>query len=123
MSLEKIKTDRLKKLEAIKKVGINPYPAKTGARIFIDEAISNFDDFEKSKKEVGLAGRLRSLRVHGGSTFANIQDVSGQIQLYFKKDELGQNDYDFFAKNFDVGDFIGFQANFLKLKKASALFW
>lgn len=106
MSLEKIKTDRLKKLEAIKKVGINPYPAKTGARIFIDEAISNFDDFEKSKKEVGLAGRLRSLRVHGGSTFANIQDVSGQIQLFFKKDELGQNDYDFFAKNFDVGDFI-----------------
>lgn len=124
MSLEKIKSDRFKKLEAIRKAGVNPYPAKaelssakTGARLVIKEAFDGFGEFEKNKKEINLAGRLRSRRGHGGSTFANLEDFSGQIQIYFKKDELGEKDYDFFADNFDVGDFILVSGELFKTQK------
>ena len=107
MSLEKIKSDRLKKLENLKVKGINPYPASVWReRILVKEALAQFDDLSRREKEVILAGRLRFLRGHGGSTFANLIDASGQIQVYFKKDTLGEGEYENFADNFDIGDFV-----------------
>jgi len=106
LSLEKIKADRLKKLEKIKTAGVNPFPAKAWPRVSIATILDKFDEVVKAKKEIFLVGRLRSLRGHGGSTFANLEDASGQIQVYFKKDELGEEQYDFFVDNIDVGDFI-----------------
>jgi lysyl-tRNA synthetase class 2 len=49
---------------------------------------------------------LRLLRLHGGLTFANLQDTSGHLQLFLKKDELGQESYSLFADNIDLGDFV-----------------
>lgn len=118
MSLEKIKSDRMRKLEAIKAAGVEPYPATVwparqaspgeagGPRQAIAGALADFGNLSAGKKEIILAGRLRSLRAHGGSTFANLQDASGQIQVYLKKDEIGAEKYDFFFANVDVGDFI-----------------
>jgi lysyl-tRNA synthetase class 2 len=106
MSIEKIKSDRAKKLQNLKAAGISPYPSKTGRRFAITDVLVDFDRLEKEKKEIVLAGRLRSLRAHGGSTFANLEDFSGTIQIYFKKDEIGEKDYDILADNLDVGDFI-----------------
>jgi len=117
MSLEKIKSDRLKKLGQIKAAGVNPYPGKTDVRMPVAEALDKFDILEKEKKQVGLAGRLRSLRGHGGSTFADIEDSSGQIQLFLKKDQTGEKDYDFFADNIDVGDFIWVSGELFKTQK------
>ncbi|MFH0852476.1 MAG: lysine--tRNA ligase [bacterium] len=117
MSLDKIKSDRLKKLEQIKAAGVNPYPGKTGTKMSVAEVLDEFDILEKEKMHVSLAGRLRSLRGHGGSTFANIEDSSGQIQLFFKKDEIGEKDYDFFADNIDVGDFIWVSGEPFKTQK------
>jgi len=117
MSLEKIKSDRLKKLENIKASGIDPYPAKTGSRIFIKDVLDRFDDLEKAKKEINLAGRLRSLRSHGGSAFADIEDADGQMQLFFKKDEMGERDYKFFSEDIDIGDFIWTSGELFKTQK------
>ncbi|OIO47579.1 MAG: lysine--tRNA ligase [Parcubacteria group bacterium CG1_02_40_82] len=117
MSLEKIKADRLKKLENIKAAKINPFPSKTGPRLFILDVLEDFDILEKEKKEISLAGRLRSQRTHGGSSFANLEDFSGQIQIYFKKDELGEKNYNFFAENLDIGDFIQAQGEVFKTQK------
>jgi len=115
-TINKLKKIRLEKLNKIKKAGFDPYPAKSERTHLIEEVLKNFDKFFEGKKEIVLAGRIRSIRVHGGSTFADIEDVSGKIQIYFKCDILGREKYEFF-KNFDVGDFIETKGTVFKTKK------
>jgi len=101
-TIQEIKENRIAKLEAIKKAGVDPYPAQVDRTNTCQEAVSQFKDGQ----EMTLVGRLRTIRGHGGSAFANLEDGSGKIQLYFKKDELGDKEYKFFQDNFDIGDFI-----------------
>lgn len=103
--IDEIKRARLDKLEEIKKSGIDPYPSKSQRTHTAKQALDNFDDLSKSKKEISLAGRIRTIRVHGGLTFMNLEDQSGQIQLFFKRDAMGQEKYDA-LEVFDIGDFI-----------------
>ncbi len=117
MSLEKIKSDRQKKLEALKTAGINPYPIKTGLRESIGAVLANFEKLESQKEKVCLAGRLRTLREHGGSTFADLEDESGKIQIYFKKDNLGERLYRQFGEFFDAGDFLWVGGEVFKTQK------
>ncbi len=106
MLIDDIKKIRLKKLEDLKKAGVNPYPAKTGRDCGVSEALENFDEWQSGEKKIVLAGRLTALREHGGSTFGRVDDGGAKIQIYLKKDELGEKDYLFFLENFDIGDFI-----------------
>lgn len=106
MPLEEIRKIRLDKLEAVKKAGFNPYPAATSRTHSAAQAAADFLNLSEKNQKIVLAGRVRSLREHGGSTFAHIEDGTGLIQIYFKKDELGEERYKFFLENFDVGDFI-----------------
>jgi len=103
--IDKLKQARLDKLNKIKEAGINPYPAKGARTHTMKQALANFDKFSKSEKEIILAGRIRMMRAHGGLTFANVEDQSGQIQLFFKRDEIGKEEYAM-LKNLDIGDFI-----------------
>ena len=116
-NIEQIKKERLKKLENIKKAGIDPYPAKSNRTILCHQAVKEFEELFKNEKELILAGRLRTIREHGGSTFAHLEDGSGQLQIYLKKDELGDDKYNFFQKNFDIGDFIEAQGILFLTKK------
>ncbi|MBI4117126.1 MAG: lysine--tRNA ligase [Parcubacteria group bacterium] len=106
MALEEIRKARLKKLENIKKAGIDPYPAESFRSHKISEALENFDKLSGSGEKVILAGRLMSWREHGGSVFGDLKDESGSIQIFLKKDALGEKDFNFFLENFDIGDFI-----------------
>jgi lysyl-tRNA synthetase class 2 len=117
MSLEKIKSDRLEKLERIKKAGIEPYPSQSRPHQSIANVLEDFDAPSQKNADVFLVGRLRSVRGHGGSTFADLEDASGRMQAYFKKDELGEEKYDFFVKNFDTGDFIQVSGGLFKTHK------
>ena len=105
MALENLQKERLKKLKNIQRLGINPYPsyakatAGKPARIGIDRARKLMG------KKVIVAGRIRSLRPHGKITFADIEDASGKIQLFFSQGELNGEKYEFLT-NFDLGDFI-----------------
>ncbi len=118
MALEKIKDDRRKKLEQLKAAGLNLYPEKTAkSRQLVAAALGKFDDLAKSEQEIILAGRLRLLRSHGGSTFANLEDISGQVQIYFKKDALGEKEYDLLVDNLDIGDFIEVAGSFFLTQK------
>lgn len=106
MALEDIRKVKFDKLNAIKKAGINPFPQTTKRTHKISDAIGDFDKISKSEKEIIIVGRILSKREHGGSTFCHISDGSGQIQIYFKKDGIGESGYQFFLDNFDIGDFV-----------------
>jgi len=117
MPLANIRKTRLKKLEAIKKAGINPYPVRTKKTHSIEEALVNFGRISRAKTKLSLVGRIRSIREHGGSTFLHFEDGSGALQAYLKQDRIGEKNYKFFLNNFDVGDFIEVVGTLFKTKK------
>ncbi len=100
------RADRLKKLAELKKLGINPFPAKAKKTYSINQVLTDFEVLQKNNTEIFLAGRLRSLRAHGNLTFTSLDDGSGKIQLAFSKKEIGADSYKTFSKYLDIGDFV-----------------
>ncbi|MBQ5633667.1 MAG: lysine--tRNA ligase [Clostridia bacterium] len=70
-----------------------------------DEIKNNYDSLEG--KEVAIAGRLMSRRIMGKASFTHIADRNGEIQVYVKRDDIGEEDYASFKKDFDIGDIVG----------------
>ena len=103
--LSDLEKQRYLKLERIKARGIDPYPPRVRRTHTAAEAVSEFEA-GKTDGEIRLAGRLMSIRVMGKSTFAHIEDGSGRIQIYLRHDILGKEAYEFFRRDFDIGDFI-----------------
>lgn len=106
-SLEEIKEARLKKLERLKQLGINPYPANTKRNIEIGELSEKFENFQKENQTVTVAGRIMALRTQGAIVFADIFDGTGKFQILFKKGEkISDELFDLFVETVDIGDFI-----------------
>lgn len=116
-TIDDLRKTRIKKLEAIRRALFNPYPEKTKRTHKIAEALKDFNGMARSKKEVILAGRIKSVRGHGGSAFLDVEDGSGRIQAFLRKDRVGERSYQFFLNNFDVGDFIETRGILFKTKK------
>ena len=114
---ENIKKIRLKKLKAIERAGFLAYPSSTKRTHKIEDVLKDFTTIFNSEKEIILSGRIRSIREHGGSCFLNFEDGTGNIQAYFKKNNLGEKSYQFFLDNFDIGDFIEIRGVLFKTKK------
>lgn len=114
--INKIRDVRIEKMNKIVAAGSDPYPAKTARTHGINEVILNAEKFEEEAAPLTLAGRLRAIRGHGGSIFANIADDSGDIQVYFKKDDLASGQWDLVSL-FDVGDFIEASGKLFTTKK------
>ncbi len=114
---ENIRKIRVKKLQSLRVSGMAPFPSNTRRNMEIAKAIESFDVLAGSNKEVILAGRIKLIRVHGGSTFLDLADGTGDMQAYFKKDRLGEEGYKFFLDNFDLGDFIEIKGNLFETKK------
>ena len=73
-----------------------------------------FRDFDG--QPVVLAGRLMTIRSHGKTAFANLRDLSGDIQVYFRKDVMGEEDYKY-VKMLDMGDIVGIEGHVFKTQK------
>jgi lysyl-tRNA synthetase class 2 len=116
-TIDELRKIRIKKLEAIRKAGFLAYPGKTKRTHKIAQILNNFNNLARLKKEIILVGRIKSLREHGGSTFLDIEDGSGKIQAYFKKDRVGEKRYQFFLAYFDIGDFIEIRGILFKTQK------
>jgi len=104
-SLEKV---RLQKIDELRAEGIEPYPTRAKRTHLSAEAIAEFEAKESEGVEVKatLAGRLRAMRSMGKVSFAHIEDGAGKVQLFFRSNEIGKDNLDFFNKMFDIGDFI-----------------
>ncbi len=73
------------------------------------EANRSAESEQISPVTVAVAGRLVAVRIMGKSTFAHIEDGTGRLQIYFKKDDLGDDSYAAFKRDFDLGDFVAAQ--------------
>lgn len=117
MSLEEIRKNKIEKLELLRKAGVNPYPEKSWRTHEIAQALENFDKFSEDKDRLVLAGRVMAYREHGASAFLDLEDATGKIQLYLKKDVVGDFDFDLFLKTIDTGDIFEASGFLMKTKK------
>jgi lysyl-tRNA synthetase, class II len=107
---------RLKKLQDLRAGGFDPFRANALQTHFSQEAKALYVEGQEYGPTVGVAGRLVTFRVQGGSSFVKIQDQQGQIQLYFRRDVLGEERYGVFKKSLDLGDIIGASGALFKTK-------
>ncbi len=106
MPLDELRDVRVAKRKKLRDAGVDPYPARSSRTHRIADALAGFDALMRDKTEIVLAGRLTALREHGGSVFADMNDGSGVIQVYLKKDLLGAEPYQLFLDAVDIGDFL-----------------
>ena len=99
---------RRNKLARLQEAGINPYPARASRTHNTSQAISALEQIpeEDEAPSVTVVGRLVSIRVMGKSSFAHIEDGHGRIQLYLRRDILGEDPYAMFKQDLDLGDFV-----------------
>ncbi|MFQ6676933.1 MAG: lysine--tRNA ligase [Fidelibacterota bacterium] len=103
-SLNEIIRFRREKLDALKEKGVNPYPHNYNPTHTSGEALAKYDELEG--KDVTVAGRIMALRKMGKASFFHIQDMGGRIQVYIRRDDVGEDAYAHF-KLMDIGDFVG----------------
>ncbi len=108
--LNSLEQTRLEKALHLRERGIEPYPTRSSVTHTIEEARQAFEAAERSPTpepvQATIAGRLRSIRPMGKIIFAHIEDRTGKVQLFFRVNELGQEQMDLFLQEFDLGDFI-----------------
>ena len=115
--LLQIRRDKLSKLqeEGRDPFHITSYPVDTHAAC-IREKHASLEPEQESGDIVSIAGRMMSKRVMGKASFADLQDKSGSIQLYIRRDMVGEDAYADFKK-MDIGDLIGIQGEVFRTKK------
>ncbi len=116
MTLEDIRAARKKKLEEIKRSGLQPYPARSGRTHAIKKALESFNELKEQNAALTLVGRVFSFREHGGLVFGELRDGTGSIQFVLKKDVLG-DDYQMIQDVSDVGDVFQFTGILFETKK------
>lgn len=116
--LDEIKEIKLKKLENLRKAGIDPYPEKTGRTMENKEAVDKFDELQN--KVIVLVGRVKSLRPMGGSAFAHIEDESGKMQVFLSKKNIDPEKYKLFIDTMEIGDFVEVKGELFRTKTDEA---
>src|SRR6187402_802079 len=113
MQLSEQEIIRRQSLQELQKLGINPYPAELfEVNTSAADIHEHYSNQKIEFKDVSIAGRLMSRRIMGNASFAELQDETGRIQLYFRRDDLcpGEDKTFYntvFKKLIDIGDIIG----------------
>ncbi len=111
---------RIRKMEALKKEGINPYPnhfkvTHTSEEILKVYGSRSDEELLSLPESFRLAGRIVAIRNFGKASFIHIKDRNGKIQAYIQKGIIGDESFQFF-KRFDIGDFIGLEGSLFRTK-------
>lgn len=102
------------KMEELRGIGIDPFGAKFERTSTSKEILSRFEEMEN--QQVVIAGRIMAIRGHGKVCFAQLQDSEGQIQIYVRIDDVGEEQYGVFQK-VDIGDIIGVEGTVFRTKR------
>src|SRR6266536_1025956 len=103
---DRLYQQRLEKLNALRAAGIDPYPARFKREHLAADVLASFED--EPGQMVRVAGRVvGGIRRMGGSTFLHLQDVSGKIQIFARRNVLGEETYGLLRDTVDAGDFLG----------------
>lgn len=121
-SFEDIRNERIKKLNILKEKGMDPYPIETKWDFSVASVLDDFTKLSKRKKSFYMAGRVMSIRGHGGSVFFDFNDGSAAMQGYIKKDEVGEESHKLFLETVDIGDFVELGGALFKTKKKEKTF-
>ena len=107
--IDQLKNIRLQKLEQLRKLKVDPYPARCQRQQTIAQALKMMN------KKVAVAGRLMAIRGHGAIQFMDLTDESGKMQLVFKKENLNET-HEKILSCLDLGDFLAVQGEVFKTK-------
>lgn len=125
MQLSEQEIIRREKLDTLRNLGIEPYPANLFPVDTTSKQVK--EDFSEGKKVV-LAGRIMSMRIQGKASFAELQDSEGRIQIYVNRDEIcpgeDKSKYnDLFKKLIDLGDFVGVEGKLFTTQVGEKSVW
>ncbi len=117
----KLIAQRRETLTALRKAG-NPFPNDFRRNVINGELRVEYEDKTKEELEalglrVKIAGRMMSRRIMGKASFAHLQDMSGRMQLYVARDNIGEENYLAFKKEWDIGDIVGAEGVLTKTNK------
>lgn len=109
---------RRQKMQNFREHGLDPFGKRFERTHLSQEIVEQYDQFSKEEleeksAEVIIAGRIMTKRGKGKAGFAHLQDLKGQIQIYVRKDAIGEDSYEFF-KTADLGDIIGVRGTVFK---------
>jgi lysyl-tRNA synthetase class 2 len=118
--MEKLEEIRIQKLKQVAELGYDPYPTYFRFTHSIAQLVNEFtsksaEELEHAKTKVRVAGRILTNRPFGKAGFITLSDGEGQIQLYAKKDQLPERDFQLY-KLLDIGDFIGVEGPLFRTK-------
>ncbi|WP_110114704.1 lysine--tRNA ligase [Bacillus sp. CGMCC 1.16541] len=111
---------RREKMNKLRESGMDPFGTRFERTHTSQELFDQYNEIEKEELDgqeipVSLAGRIMTKRGKGKAGFAHVQDLTGQIQLYVRKDAIGEDAYDIF-NTADIGDLVGVQGVLFKTK-------
>ncbi len=114
-----LERQRRLKLERLRERGVEPYPPRVQRTHTARQTRAAFEAASATGEEleVIVVGRLRRLNDMGKSTFAHIEDGSGRIQLYFRRDDVGHEAYEILDRDLDIGDFIQAQGSLFRTRR------
>ena len=121
-SLEELRNERLKKRDMLVAAGMDPYASDSLHTHSIKQVLDDFNSLSDDETELAISGRVMSLRRHGGSSFADLYDGTGKIQVFFSRDSIGKKLFDLLNDAIDQSDFIEVKGvPFLTKRGAEAL--
>ena len=105
---------RFEELEELRGKGFEPYAYSFAVDSNSEDVKANFIENSEEKRTVKIAGRIMAIRRMGKASFAHLQDMKGRVQVYLRKDDIGDS-YDAF-KLMDIGDIVGIEGYVFKTK-------
>jgi len=113
-SLSSEHENRISKVQQLRDSGIEPWPYRKNVNSTCAQVHEEFQ--EGSEKNYMVAGRVMTSRLHGKTGFATIQDRTGKLQVYVRKDKVGEEKFELFESKVDLGDIVWFSGPAFKTK-------
>ena len=110
---------RREKMDAFREMGVAPFGHRFEVTDYAAQIRAQYDGLGEDEEggEVRIAGRLMAIRGHGKASFSTLNDRTGNIQIYFKQDVLGEKKYKEELKRLDIGDIIGIRGVVFKTRR------